>query len=84
MLGDWYHDEHSTLLDEFVNIANPGGAEPVPDSALIYFVQNGTYLGPKSGTSPDPVTGAVGFNDNATLPFQVRLLCLSGAHIGCR
>ena len=42
------------------------------DSALIYFAQNGTYLGPKAGTNPDPVTGAVGFNENATLPFQVR------------
>ena len=40
------------------------------DSALIYFAQNATYLGPISGTSPDPVTGAVGFNENATLPFQ--------------
>ncbi|KAI9062216.1 multicopper oxidase [Trametes sanguinea] len=70
ILGDWYHDQHDALLQQFVSIANPGGAEPVPDSALIYFAQNGTYLGPKSGTSPDPVTGAVGFNENATLPFQ--------------
>ena len=30
VLGDWYHDEHSVLLDQFVSIANPGGAEPVP------------------------------------------------------
>ncbi|KAJ6532692.1 Fet3 protein [Mycena vulgaris] len=69
VLGDWYHDEHSVLIDQFVNIANPGGAEPVPDSGLIYFAQNGTYLGPKTGTSPSSGT-AVGFNDNATLPFQ--------------
>ncbi len=41
------------------------------DSGLIYFAQNGTYLGPISGTNPDPVTGKVGFNENATLPFQV-------------
>ncbi|KAI0634793.1 Fet3 protein [Trametes polyzona] len=70
VLGDWYHDQHADLLKQFISIANPGGAEPVPDSALIYFAQNGTYLGPKAGTSPDPVTGAVGFNENATLPFQ--------------
>ncbi|KAH9941128.1 Fet3 protein [Epithele typhae] len=70
VLGDWYHDQHSDLLAEFVSIANPGGAEPVPDSALIYFAQNATYLGPISGTNPDPVTSAVGFNENATLPFQ--------------
>ncbi|KAI0824829.1 Fet3 protein [Trametes gibbosa] len=70
VLGDWYHDQHADLLKQFISIANPGGAEPVPDSALIYFAQNGAYLGPKSGTSPDPVTSAVGFNENATLPFQ--------------
>lgn len=70
VLGDWYHQEHSVLLEQFINIANPGGAEPVPDSSLIYFAQNGTYLGPISGTNPSPVTAAVGFNENATLPFQ--------------
>ena len=40
------------------------------DSALIYFAQNATYLGPIAGTHPSPVTAAVGFNENATLPFQ--------------
>jgi iron transport multicopper oxidase len=30
VLGDWYHDEHSVLLKQFISIANPGGAEPVP------------------------------------------------------
>lgn len=39
------------------------------DSGLIYFAKNGSYLGPKSGTSPAAVTSAVGFNENATLPF---------------
>ncbi|KAJ3506458.1 hypothetical protein NLJ89_g6860 [Agrocybe chaxingu] len=70
ILGDWYHDEHNVLLKQFISIANPGGAEPVPDSALIYFAQNASYLGPKAGTSPSPVTSAVGFNENATLPFE--------------
>ncbi|KAH9478002.1 Iron multicopper oxidase fer1 [Psilocybe cubensis] len=70
VLGDWYHDEHSVLIKQFVNIANPGGAEPVPDSALIYFAQNSTYLGPVAGSSPSSVTSAVGFNENATLPFE--------------
>lgn len=32
VLGDWYHDEHAVLLEQFINIANPGGAEPVPGS----------------------------------------------------
>ncbi|KAF9003375.1 Fet3 protein [Cyathus striatus] len=70
ILGDWYHEEHAVLIKQFISIANPGGAEPVPDSALIYFAQNASYLGPKAGTSPTGPTSAVGFNDNATLPFQ--------------
>ncbi|KAJ7322898.1 Fet3 protein [Mycena albidolilacea] len=69
ILGDWYHDEHDVLIKQFVSIANPGGAEPVPDAGLIYFAQNGTYLGPISGSSPSSGT-SVGFNENATLPFQ--------------
>jgi FtsP/CotA-like multicopper oxidase with cupredoxin domain len=40
------------------------------DSALIYFAQNGSYLGPISGTNPSSVTSQVGFNENATLPFE--------------
>ncbi|KAG9035834.1 ferroxidase fet3 [Tulasnella sp. JGI-2019a] len=55
IVGDWYHDQHPILLNQFLNIANPTGAEPVPDSGLIYFTQNGQYL--------------PGFNENATLPF---------------
>ncbi|EDR02682.1 ferroxidase, multicopper oxidase [Laccaria bicolor S238N-H82] len=70
ILGDWYHEEHAVLLEEFINIANPGGAGPVPESGLMYFAQNSTYLGPIAGSNPAPVTNAVGFNENATLPFQ--------------
>jgi iron transport multicopper oxidase len=40
------------------------------DSGLIYFAQNGTYLEPKQGSSPSGSTSAVGFNENATLPFE--------------
>jgi len=42
------------------------------DSALIYFAKDGKYLPPKPGTTPSSysVTPAVGFNENATLPFQ--------------
>ncbi|KAF7966093.1 hypothetical protein HWV62_40182 [Athelia sp. TMB] len=69
VLGDWYHDEHAVLLNQFVNIANPGGAEPVPDAALIYFAQNGAYLAPIAGSAPGGPTRATGFNANATLPF---------------
>ncbi|KAF4616730.1 hypothetical protein D9613_008665 [Agrocybe pediades] len=71
VLGDWYHQEHAVLLKQFISIANPGGAEPVPDSGLIYFAQDGKYLAPIEGTTPSSeVTSAVGFNENATLPFQ--------------
>ncbi|KAF8816070.1 ferroxidase [Phlegmacium glaucopus] len=70
ILGDWYHDEHPVLLKEFINIRNPQGAEPIPNSGLIYFAQNASYLGPIPGTSPSGVTSGVGFNENATLPFQ--------------
>ncbi|KAF8632864.1 hypothetical protein AX17_004712 [Amanita inopinata Kibby_2008] len=70
VLGDWYHEEHSTLVKRFINIGNPGGAEPVPDAALVYFAQNATYLGPKPGSVPTGPTSAIGFNQNATLPFQ--------------
>nr|AHD24915.1 putative laccase 2 [Flammulina velutipes] len=68
VLGDWYHDEHAVLLDQFISISNPGGAEPVPESGLVYFAKDGAYLGPKSGTST--TTGSVGFNENSTLPFE--------------
>ena len=39
------------------------------DSGLIYFAKGESYLPPKSGTHPTGPTSAVGFNENATLPF---------------
>jgi len=30
VLGDWYHYEHTVLLEQFINLANPGGKEPIP------------------------------------------------------
>jgi iron transport multicopper oxidase len=36
----------------------------------MYFAQNDCYLGPIAGTKPAPVTSHVGFNENATLPFE--------------
>ncbi|KAG1867396.1 Fet3 protein [Suillus subluteus] len=69
-LSDWYHEEQPVLSAAFINIANPAGAEPIPDSALVYFSQNGSYLAPIPGSNPSPVTSAVGFNENATLPFE--------------
>ena len=39
-LSDWYHDQMPDLLKGFINLANPTGAEPVPDSALMNDTQN--------------------------------------------
>lgn len=34
-LSDWYHELMPALLNEFVSVTNPTGAEPVPKSALM-------------------------------------------------
>lgn len=39
-LSDWYHGLMQTLLPQFISIANPTGAEPVPQSALMNDTQN--------------------------------------------
>ncbi|SPQ20545.1 d799b6eb-bd37-4da1-9294-1a8cf6b4c133 [Thermothielavioides terrestris] len=39
-VSDWYHDPMPGLLSQFLNKANPTGAEPVPNSALLNDTQN--------------------------------------------
>jgi iron transport multicopper oxidase len=39
-LSDWYHDRMQELLKSFISIANPSGAEPVPQAALMNDTQN--------------------------------------------
>jgi iron transport multicopper oxidase len=39
-LSDWYHDQMQDLIKSFISIANPSGAEPVPQSALMNDTQN--------------------------------------------
>jgi iron transport multicopper oxidase len=39
-LSDWYHDQMENLLKGFINVANPSGAEPVPQAALMNDTQN--------------------------------------------
>lgn len=39
-VSDWYHDEMSTLIPNFISVTNPTGAEPVPNSALLNETQN--------------------------------------------
>ncbi|KAJ2713105.1 ferroxidase fet3, partial [Coemansia spiralis] len=41
-LADWYHSGASGLLKEFLSWRNPGGAEPVPNGALIGNVGGNT------------------------------------------
>lgn len=38
--SDWYHDEMPGLINFFMSKANPTGAEPVPNAALINETQN--------------------------------------------
>jgi hypothetical protein len=38
ILGDWYHDEHGPLLNKFLSVANPGGAEPVPSARCLLLL----------------------------------------------
>lgn len=39
-VSDWYHDQMRDLIPWFVSKANPTGAEPVPNAALINETQN--------------------------------------------
>ncbi|KAI2480214.1 Iron transport multicopper oxidase FET3 [Pyrenophora tritici-repentis] len=39
-LSDWYHERMQPLLASFISIANPSGAEPVPQAALLNDTQN--------------------------------------------
>jgi iron transport multicopper oxidase len=39
-LSDWYHDRMQELLKGFISIANPSGAEPVPQAALMNDTQD--------------------------------------------
>lgn len=39
-LSDWYHDQMPGLLKWFMSYANPTGAEPVPNTALMNETQN--------------------------------------------
>lgn len=42
-LSDHYHDPMPSLLKGFISVANPTGAEPVPQSALINDAQNVSF-----------------------------------------
>ncbi|MCJ1318223.1 hypothetical protein MMC15_003551 [Xylographa vitiligo] len=39
-LSDWYHESMAVLIPSFLSVANPTGAEPIPDAALLNDAQN--------------------------------------------
>lgn len=39
-LSDWYHEQVPELVKSYINVANPTGAEPIPNSALMNDTQN--------------------------------------------
>ena len=39
-VSDWYGDEMQALIPPFISKANPTGAEPIPNSALLNDTQN--------------------------------------------
>jgi len=39
-LADWYHKEHEVMVEQYLSIFNPSGAEPVPESGLINQMQD--------------------------------------------
>lgn len=51
-VSDWYHTLHAPLVLQYLNISNPQGNEPIPDSAIIndgldpniYFQPGKKYL----------------------------------------
>ena len=38
--SDWYHESMPKLVSGFISVANPSGAEPVPQGALVNDTQN--------------------------------------------
>ncbi|KAG0005660.1 hypothetical protein BGZ80_004046 [Entomortierella chlamydospora] len=42
-LADWYHTEHPIMLEQYLSIFNPSGAEPVPESGLINHMTNAKF-----------------------------------------
>ncbi|KAB8303695.1 hypothetical protein EYC80_005081 [Monilinia laxa] len=39
-VSDWYHDEMQVWIPKFIGVANPTGAEPVPQAVLFNDTQN--------------------------------------------
>ncbi|WFD32006.1 hypothetical protein MSPP1_003048 [Malassezia sp. CBS 17886] len=62
MLSDWYLGFYDDLVkNEFMNDVNPTGAEPVPESAMLYIAHT-----PQNGTAEY----LPNFNENTSIPFE--------------
>ncbi|GAA5939105.1 uncharacterized protein JCM15063_004427 [Sporobolomyces koalae] len=61
VLSDWYHERAEKENKVFMSKYNPTGAEPVPDSLLIYAAKGDQYL---------PSNENVKFNDDLAIPFE--------------
>lgn len=53
------------MLKGFLNRFNPAGAEPVPESSVLYVVKDGEYLVP-----PSELAKGTGVGDRATITFE--------------
>ncbi|KAI8611802.1 iron transport multicopper oxidase FET3 precursor [Chytriomyces sp. MP71] len=42
-IADWYREEHPVVLERFLSMYNPAGAEPVPNTALINEIDNASF-----------------------------------------
>lgn len=65
MVSEWYHEQHLELVDQFMNIYNPTGAEPVPPSAIMYWMKNGQY-----GSPAADIAKGIDVGDQMSLPFE--------------
>lgn len=68
MVSEWYHEQHDELIDQFMNIYNPTGAEPVPPSAIMYWMENGQY-----GTPAADLAKGIDVGDQMSIPFEAGL-----------
>ena len=53
------------MLAEFLNRWNPTGAEPVPESSLLYIAKDGKYL-----NTQEELSAGTGVSNRATLNFE--------------
>ncbi|KZT59090.1 multicopper oxidase [Calocera cornea HHB12733] len=81
VMGDWYHEQHSDLLDTYLNMFNPTGAEPIPTGAIAYmahgnplvYMESNDAISAGTGVSAGNKTGAV-VNFEPGKTYRLRLI----------